>query len=793
MGERAITVVESERIVGPGRIRDWFRDRHPTHLGWAVALATLLGLTLFLMRNWLRGGLPASSRCEGLTELSLVWMFKQELLQGRLLSEWSPYWFAGLPWLRFLSYPLYYIVAAFSAWGGLSLETCMVLFYFVVLAGSGLTMFAYLRRLLGDWRPALVGAIIYEAFPYHNHVGVETWIHAAFWALLPLPFWFIERSRGQGRSRLNNLLLTGLTLGCFPIVSSEYAILAAPFVVFYLTVREWNDVHRGGRRWLPALGGYALVGLVALGVSTFFVLPALMEVGNVGIHAKHGMGTTFTNELIRDYSVTPALVWYAIARRLHLPASIEGLPGLVQSFWSVSWYPGLIVPLLGLLGLLAVRRHFAARVALVGLGLSLLLITGPTFPLNFFTRLPVFGRLSPFRGMLLVVAFAAILAAYGMQRLLRRFRGHWLGLGLVVAVSALVIVDFGPSASAYSTLDHYFGASEREAYAWLEENAKGGRLLESVVSPRDQYIRTYALSELPMLRFAGYYDNGAPLHTWEQNAWTDLATTLRLQQVRYAYLVAGDPIVDDLRKKLVESGYHRVFLAEDVEVWENPTFGGYAQIYGQAALDTTTDFHHSFKALPGFVWRDIAMVSADSLDLDRAPTDLLSSFDYYLVESTDADQGDRLLEEIPLGRQVLADGVMDLPTAGRVEATIWLKRDLFGDIRLDVRAPLGGVLSIAESWYPHWRATVDGHPAQVLRVNWSLLGVRLEPGMHKVIFHFRRPVYVYIGYTISLITMAALVAWWIYGLIAFLNRLHAPVTEMRAEVAGEPDSASRAE
>lgn len=744
------------------RSQNWAKNRatHPArrqvYLAWGVAILFMLALTTFLMRNWLRGGLPTSERREVLTELVITWLFKQELLRGRVLSEWNPYWFCGFPWLRFLSYPVYYPLAALSAWGRVPLETVQVLFYFLVITGSGLTMFGFLRQALGDWRAALVGALIYETFPYHNHVGVETWIHAAFWAFLPLPLWFTELSQTEGRKRIRYLLLTGVALGLFPIVSSEYALLAGPFVVLYFLAREFAAAYRCERSFRHFLGSAILVGGIALGIAAFYVLPGLFEVRYVGIHGKHGAGTTFTNTLLREFSITPRLVWYAIARRFRLLVNKEGLPEIASSFWSISWYPGIIVPLVAALGLGAVRSKFVARAALVGLGLALLLISGPTFTLNVFTYLPSIGRLSPFRGMMLVVACLATLAALGVQALLRRWPIRWATWGVMVGVVVLVLFDFWPSSAAYQTTEAYYTPDERRAYAWLAERNGQGRLWEVGVLPRDEYLRSYSLSEAPLQRFAGYYDNGAPLYTWQQVAWTDIPTKLRVQWVRYVLLRAGEQETDEIRETIRGAGYRQALVAGPVEVWENQDIGNYAKLYSRAMLDVTQDFRHPFRALPELVVRNIAMVTPATFHLDDlAP--ILDRYDYFLTDEPEALQTlvDRLKD-----RMVASSGVSTLDRAPRIEAQIAVERPNSQTIRLRVQAPQSGVLSVAESWYPNWRVRVDGKPREVLRVNWALLGVWLEAGEQCVEFYYQRPYYVYVGYAITLLTILALFVWW---------------------------------
>ena len=721
---------------------------------WGIALLAMLLLTALLMRNWLLGGLPISHRQEVLTELSITWMFREELAQGQLLSGWNPTWFSGFAWRRFLSYPLYYLLAATSHWGGIPLTKVLVAYYFVVMAGSGLAMFGYLRRLLGDWRAALVGAVIYELAPYHAHVGVETWIHAAFWVLLPLPLWSIERSRANESQRISALLWTGMALGLYPVISIEYAILAAPFVALYLAVREWERL-RQGERWSKVLFEYALVGVVALGIAAFFVVPALFEVRFVGIYAKHGGATTFSDSLISDYSVTPRLIWYAVARRLHIPASRQGLPGLVNSFWSAAWYPGLIASLLVMLGLPAIRKRFAARAALVGLVLSLLLITGPTFQGNFFVSLPVFGRLSPFRGMLMVVGFGSILAAFGVQSLLRWRFAHWRGHVMALALVLALVADFEASASAFRTTDAYFTPDERAAYTWLSKQPDPGRLLDIVTTPQNQYTRTYSLTLAPMPRYAGYYDNGAPLHTWQQLAWTDLATCLRLHQVRYAMVRNDDEGIAESKSRLKEAGYEVVYESGLVQVLENPKNKDYARLYARTAVDLTGDFYQSFRALPELVWRNIAMVSWDDGEPASASRQDLAPYDYLL-----SDERGRTVPVVQDDRLITASELGKLDGTEKVDAAIWTEHTRYDRVYLEVYTPVAGVLTIAESWYPYWRVEVDEHPADLLRVNWALLGVALEPGDHRVTFQFTAPWHEHLGYLITLLTLLGLVLWW---------------------------------
>jgi hypothetical protein len=73
-----------------------------------------------------------------------------------------------------------------------------------------------------------------------------------------------------------------------------------------------------------------------------------------------------------------------------------------------------------------------------------------------------------------------------------------------------------------------------------------------------------------------------------------------------------------------------------------------------------------------------------------------------------------------------------------------------GYTELDVVAKRGGILVMADTWYPGWKVYVDDQEQELLRANYLFLGVELSPGKHNVIFCYSIDIYI-IGGGISIL------------------------------------------
>lgn len=84
-------------------------------------------------------------------------------------------------------------------------------------------------------------------------------------------------------------------------------------------------------------------------------------------------------------------------------------------------------------------------------------------------------------------------------------------------------------------------------------------------------------------------------------------------------------------------------------------------------------------------------------------------------------------------------------------------------IRVEIDMPGDGLLVLGEVWTPGWRVTVDGVPAEVVRVDGALRGVYLTAGQHQIRFWFLPPALL-LGLAVSGVTLVVcavlLVRFW---------------------------------
>jgi len=766
-------------------VRNWHRYKW---IDWAL----LALITAYFLRGWLQAGVPVSSRLEMLPGLSFAGRVRLQLEQGRLFYEWDPYEFAGYPWARFLSFPLYFTVGALSALTGLSLQIIMVALFLVAFALSAVAMYEWIYSATGRRNASLVGGLIYGIFPYHLHMGVEWWEHALFWAILPLPYVLYERGRSYmdcglgGETVASERMIysphwiwMGFVVGLYPVVNIDRTVVSVICLIAYIAVREFLAlVHRRHRLGKVVLS-LALSVLVSAGVAACVLVPASIELPYVGLHLKRGTASLVSDELLTEYAVSPRLLLNAILRRLHLSVSTANLPEVWDAFGGFNaWYLGLVALGLSVLGLLRFRRSSVAAFAGLLWIFGLLVAMGPRVPVNPLKIVPLLGtlRFQPHRGLMLTALAEAMLAAQGVIWIGERLSSgnpkgqhRWWFSVLSLLLLGLIVLDFRPGGSVFRTRPAYFHADEKEAYRWLSKQGEGFRIWEYALAPWNQYLYTLGILEAPIPRFWGYYDNGAPLHTFCLFNWGDQATKLNLSAVRYILFRPDVPGHLEAAEDLKRLGYNRIaWQSEHMLILENSRESPYVRVYTRSALYIGDQQTGGLDLLPSVLDRGVALIHGSSAYLEDYKAEDLSRYDYLLLaEALERAPGTRSkIERIVADRIAeTPERVASYPQAAYGDAFAALEPRLIEGgtgpevIRVMVDASRPLVLMVSESWYPNWRVYIDGKRGEVLRVNYAFLGTWVGPGKHRIEFRYVKPWYTALSYAISGVTLVLFLGW----------------------------------
>jgi len=80
---------------------------------------------------------------------------------------------------------------------------------------------------------------------------------------------------------------------------------------------------------------------------------------------------------------------------------------------------------------------------------------------------------------------------------------------------------------------------------------------------------------------------------------------------------------------------------------------------------------------------------------------------------------------------------------------------------IDVDAPLRGFVVLADSYYPGWRATVNGTAVPIARANFMSRLVEVPPGKSRVEFRYR-PTSLVLGAAVSVAVLGGLTVFLVF-------------------------------
>jgi hypothetical protein len=677
------------------------------------------------------------------------------LRDGRL-PTWTPWLSAGRPLLAVQQsaplFPLTWIGVVFPYFASLAWIAVLKL----LIAGLGTVVLA---RLLGlRPGPALLGGI---AFAFGSYL--VDWLmhpHANAYVLLPWLFATAERLCRSGARRDAAALgaVFGLAwLGGQPESALLVTLATAAWVAHRLPGRP-DKLRRS------VLAGAALV--LGLALAAVMLLPleeALRETGSASRSRPPLPLKAAASVVLPEY-------WGRPDRAGELPGPVN--------FTERTLYLGVLPTLLATAGLLA-RRPRGPHLFFAALAAVALLVSFDTGPIAAaVSGLPGLRSINVSRALVLASFAIALLAAYGLERWLdgtpRERRRMLVGAAAIALLPVLAVVPARLGALG-GAVEHLAGRGSHEADAvtlaaalrWLVLAAASLAVL--TLARRPLVWLACALAALDLLWMGWGFNpaidmaQAAPPQPPAVAAMRALggrvvgvgglepntASRWRLadargheqpsvdRTVQLWYALGGgasasteavDPTEARTPRLLDTFGVRAVLVDRRVAV---PPLRGDPIVYdgpGGFVLDHRTALPLAYVA---YTWRPSARV-AESLFRVAAGT-TAQARDAPVIETHDAP---------PAG---------DAPAA--TPARIAERTDTSVTVKVDARR--AGRLVLLDTFYPGWKATVDGRPARIEAANAAFRAVPVGAGRHEVRFAYR-PGSVRTGAIISLVALLAL-------------------------------------
>ncbi|HET9015959.1 MAG TPA: hypothetical protein VFN57_10205 [Thermomicrobiaceae bacterium] len=126
--------------------------------------------------------------------------------------------------------------------------------------------------------------------------------------------------------------------------------------------------------------------------------------------------------------------------------------------------------------------------------------------------------------------------------------------------------------------------------------------------------------------------------------------------------------------------------------------------------------------------------------------------------------------------------------------TITAYRNTRVDIRASLSAP--GFVVLADTWYPGWSASIDGHPAHVYQADGAFRAVWVPSGQHQIVYRFTMPGLAHgrdltiLAAALTALLVLAGVGWAVFGISAVRRRRAGPAARRVAGRQGDAGEAS---
>ena len=655
---------------------------------------------------------------------------------------WDPYLWAGQPLLGQAqpgaAYPLNWLLFWIPL-EGQRIQMIALQWYFVIIHFMAAVFgYALCRDLQRSVLASLTGGLIFSLACY---VGTTYWpqmLNGAIWA--PLVLLFLIRAV-EGRRPLASAALSGTCLGLAWLSGHHQS----PMLITVAAAGTWlYFILRRVRPDWRVLGTAAVALVFMVATSALQLLPAL-EYGRL---AKRWVGAA------------DALAWnqpvpYYVHHNYDLKAvNLFGIvfPGIRSSF---DPYVGIVALSLALIAIAVLWEHPRVRLfsALAIAGLVYALGHYSVFQGFLYSVVPGLEKArSPSAAVLLFGLGIAVLASFGVDSLSPSPASPWPRRVLLATLGFGVLTVLIFEAVLFANKLTYT-ADDRVLITALVAILMAALLFAWI---RGNLTRRQAGSLLVLLLLLELGNNSG----YSVADRADKDRTLWMDQMQ-----ANADIAEYLKK---QPGYYRADIAENAFAANWGAWHG-VQMWGGGLASTTSnlmdfEFHttqakllygvaHTLASKPTVDGQQEAFTGRSGLKVFRNPAVFPRAWAVHeIVPVPHRRAGNSLimqrLEELR-SKAFIVGTPPRLDSCGGADHVVLARHDEAGvAIRADMAC--AGLVVLSDTFFPGWRAYIDGAPARIYEVNGAMRGVVVPQGRHLITMRYR-PLSVFAGAALSLL------------------------------------------
>lgn len=665
--------------------------------------------------------------------------FLSESLKAGRLPLWCPYLHCGFPVFAEGQVGALYpanLLFFFLLRPEYAFNWATILNYFL----AGLFMFIYIRTINLSHGAALLAAAAFAFSGFFvTHLKHLNLINAAVW--LPLLLALIENY--FSRNKLFYLVLAGMVLALQVFAGHPQLTFIAWFgLALYYGFRLLN-IDKG--RTLSAITAFLLAVLIGLSLSAVQWMPTLELV----VNSFRGGGTGY--KFATQFSYHPMnLFTFLLPNLFGNPANGTYLVDVNKMgiFWENCAYLGVIPLILAILAIVVtLNREQKNRYVMFFAGLlafSLLLAMGRFTPFYylFYAILPPLRYFRvPARFVFLALFSLAVLSAFGLDLAAQRVKSgkkRWATVAALVSLTVIDLFAFGMSYNPVYELKKWFAPPQTAAFLQRQT----GIFRVCSLRPDLSWVMAYRAADGWRGDLTPYYNQRESLHpnTNLQYHLYEVGGSFGLWPERMAKIYSF-PLLGNTLPAKGQQFFHRNFMK--IVGMQNVKY--IVSMVDLVGRRLTLKFKTSSpRGLPAF------KVYENHLCLPRVfvvPGAKIIKSEHEALEEILSDGFDPK-------KYVILEKKVEWGSPGLTRYSASILKYSATEAVIQTESDGNAFLFFSDSYYPGWRAYVDGEQTEILRANYAFRSVKIPAGTHLVRFAYE-PLALRLGAMISLFALAA--------------------------------------